>query len=217
MPFIPANNTIKCVVNQLYLGQKITNNFYVRDAATWTEAEMITLGELICEQWNAHVGPLQSNECQYTSVSLRDMTAETGIGTEVGFPALSGGDRLGGGLPGNVAVACKLISTLSGRNFRGRLFLAALTEDQVTGNELTTVAHAQIETNMRSFVQDINVGLGEIVIASFYDGMSLELNARGETVWTPVPREAAVLTPVTNVVVDHFTDSMRSRLQGRGN
>ncbi len=217
MPFIPALNTAKCTVKQLLFNQIITNNFYVRNSVAWTEATMTDLANLINTAWNAHVGPVQTTECLYVSTLVRDMTAETGLGVEIGFPSLSGGDRLSGAAPGNVAVACKLITNFSGRNFRGRLFIGGIDEEVLDGNAINAIYHAQLETNMRSFVQDVNAGAGEVVVASFYDGMALQENGRGETVWTAQPRATATLTPVTNVVVDKFTDSMRSRLQGRGN
>lgn len=217
MAFIPALNTAKVTVWQVLFGQYISNTLHVQGPGAWSESSLTDLGNAVIEAWNAHVGPLQTNECQYSHVSLRDMTTAEGFGMELAFPALSGGDRLGGGVPGNVAIACKLITNFSGRNRRGRLFLGGITEDQIDGNELTALAHTQIETNMRSLVQDINDGVGDVVIASYYDGMALEENSRGETVWTPQPRVTALLTPVTNVVVDKFGDSMRRRLQGRGN
>lgn len=216
--FIPALNTCKCTVWQEFAdGTLFSNTFHVRDDVPWNELSMIALGEKIVDAWNAHIGPLQVDDVQYRHVTIRDMTTEEGLGIEHGFPALSGGDRIGDNLPLNVALACKLITSFSGRNRRGRLFLSGFEDDQVSDQRFTDVAHAQIETNLRSFVQDVNVGSGEVVVASYYDGMALELNSRGETVWTPQPRETALLTPVTNVVVDKSVDSMRRRLLGRGN
>lgn len=217
MPFIPALNTCKVTVWQDALLQKICNNFHVRKSTAWDEASMIALGTAVANAWNAHVGPLQVDDVQYRHVSVRDMTTAEGLGIEHGFPALSGGDRIGGNLPLNVAVAAKLISNFSGRNRRGRVFISGLEEDQISDQRMTDVAHAQFETNMRSFVQEINEGDWEVVIASYFDGMDLLPNSRGETVWTPLPRATALITPVTNVVVNKDTDSMRRRLTGRGN
>lgn len=218
MPFIPALNTAKVTVWQVLFNQKVSNTFYVEGPGPWGEASLTDLANTVIEAWNAHVGPLQTNECQYSHVTCRDMTTEEGFGVEIGFPTLSGGDRLGGGNPGNVAVACKLITNFSGRNRRGRLFLAGTTEDQTVGNALTDVAKAQIETNMRSLIQDVNAGVGDVVIASFYDGMALVDMPNGERLFKPVARPGgALLTPVQNVVVDKFTDSQRRRLEGRGN
>lgn len=215
--FIPAENTVRCTVWQSGLLQKFCNTFYVRNSEPWTEASMIALGETITDAWNAHVGPLQSDDIRYDYVTIRDMTTAEGLGIDHGFNPLSGGDRIGPNLPLNVACACKLVTAYSGRSRRGRIFLSGFEEDQVNDNNFTDVAKAQIETNMRSLVQDINAGVGEVVVASFFSGMALEPNSRGETVWTPQPRAAALLTAVQNVIVDGFVDSQRRRLTGRGN
>jgi len=217
MPFIPALNTAKVTVWQSAFQVLFCNNFHVRKTVAWDEASLVALGAEFVDAWNAHVGPLQVDDVRYEHVSVRDMTGPEGLGIEAGFPALSGGDRTGDNMPLNVALACKLISNFSGRNRRGRVYLSGLEDDQISDNRVTDVAHAQIETNMRSLVQQINEGDWEVVIASYFDGMALELNARGETVWTPQPRPTALLTPVTNVVVNKDIDSMQRRLTGRGN
>lgn len=218
MPFVPALNTVKCTVWQQFSDDTLfSNTLHVRKATPWDEAGMIALGEIITDAWNAHIGPLQVDDVQYRFVSIRDMTTEEGLGIEHGFNPLSGGDRIGDNMPLNVACACKLLTSFSGRNRRGRIFLSGFEDDQISDQRFTDVAHTQIETNMRSLIQDLNTSEGEVVIASYFDGMALELNQRGETVWTPIPRATALLTPVTNVVVDKNVDSMRRRLAGRGN
>lgn len=217
MPFIPAVNTAKVQVWQTLHGQKISNQFHVENSVPWGELSLEELAGNFITAWNLYIATVQSVNCQYDYVSARDMTTEEGFGLQIGFPALSGGDRTTPALPGNVAVACKLLTNFSGRNRQGRVFLGGLDEAAVVANELDTVYRNFIEDALRSVVQDINAGVGDVVIASYYDGMELELNARGENVWTPQPRPTALLTPVTNVTVERYTDSMRSRLQGRGN
>lgn len=218
MPFIPAVNTARVQVWQELLGQMISNTFYVRADVPFVESSLDTLCDTVIAEWNAQMGPILCDKNQFRTVKARDMTTEEGFGMEKAFPALSGGDRTGPALPGNVALACKLITNYSGRNRRGRIYLGGFEEAQVIGNQIEPiVVYDQILSNVRAFVQNLNAGAGEVVVASFFDGMALEENARGETVWTPVPRETALLTPVTNVVVDPFTDTMKSRLQGRGN
>jgi len=217
MAFIPALNTAKVTVWQQAMLQLICNNFHVQRSTPWDEASLIALGAEFVDGWNAHIAPLQVDDVQYQHVTVRDMTTAEGLGIVAGFPALSGGDRPGDNMPLHNAIACKLITNFSGKNRRGRIFLSGFESDQVSDQRLTDVAHAQVETNVRSLVQQINEGEWEVVVASYFDGMSLELNARGETVWTPQPRATALLTPVTNVVVNKDIDSMRRRLTGRGN
>lgn len=218
MPFIPAANTAQVRVNQTLNGQKIINVFHCLRNAPIDEASLQTLGDEVIAAWNSHVGPIQTGACQYESVSLRDMTTEDGLGIELGFPPLSGGDRTGPPMPGNVAICARLITNFSGRNRRGRMFIGGLEEDQQDGNHLTDVAAAQVETNLRSFVQQINaLADWEVVIASYYDGMALELQPNGELLRKAQPRpNGALLTPVQNVVVDVQLDSMKRRLTGHG-
>jgi hypothetical protein len=202
---------------QVLHGQQITNQFHVQSLDAWDEAGLVALGATVIEAWNDRIATVQCSDVSYDHVNVRDMTTEEGLGITAGFPLLSGGDRVTPAEPGNVAIACKLLTNFSGRNRQGRIFLGGLDSEAITANQLDDVYRNFIETAVRDFIQDVNATGVSVVIASYFDGMALQLDRRGQTVWTPQPRETALLTPVQNVTVERFTDSMRSRLQGRGN
>lgn len=212
MAFIPAVNTAQVRINQTFNGEKISNTLYVENSVAWTLATLTDLANTVISAWNSHLGPVHSGACQYQSVSVRDMTTSEGLGIEIGFPALSGGDRVGPPMPGNVALVMKFITNFSGPNRRGRMYLGGFEEDQQDGNHFTDAAKAQIETNMRSFIQQIQAANFIPVVASFYNGTVLTPMPNGETRKRPVPRGTALLTPITNVVGDVQIDSQRRRL-----
>lgn len=217
MPFIPAEDTAQVQVWSTLHEQNLCNTFHILKVGGWTEAALVAAGAGVIADWNDQVGPLLSGAAQFRVVKLRDMSEEEGLSIEAAFPALSGGDRIGPPMPGNVAICCKMITNFAGRNRRGRLFLSGLEEDQQDGNHLTEIARGQIETNMRNFIIAQNGRGYVVVVASYYDGTILVEYPNGEIIRRPAPRPTALMTPVTTVTVDAELDSMRSRLTGRGN
>lgn len=216
MPFIPAENTAQVRVNQTLHGQKITNTFYVTKNAEWGTADLVALANLFISWWNDDLSDNLSVNLGLTSVSARSMQAEDAPGVEIAAPALSVGLLPEQAATGNVAFVVKHVTGLTGRNRRGRSFVAGLTEVQVEGN---LVAALTRDTILVAFgeLRDRLIAAGYVpVVASFYDGTALVPLGDGQIVKRPVPRDAALLTPIEGYVADVELDSQRRRLTGRG-
>ena len=128
--------------------------------------------------------------------SINDLQVIDGSSSAIGLVAAPA-------LPGNVTLAVKKTSGLTGRNARGRLFWIGLTTGQLDANEnqVGSATAAAIVSNIESMRASI-----------------------AGTVWTPVivsrflnkvKRATGVTFPWTgNSTVDRNVDSMRPRLLG---
>lgn len=217
MPFIPAVNTAQIKLNQQLHGQTVQNVFYATNNDGWSSDELAALCNAVISWWNDALADELHSDMHLVSVSARDMSTEDAAGVEIQAPPLSGGNKnTGGGMPGNVALAIKFKSGLTGRNRNGRLFLAGMSEEDVNGNTITDAVRDQILIDFGT-LRDTLLGFGWTpVVASFYDGTVLTDLPNGETRKRPVPRAMALLTPIVQYVADTNLDSQRRRLAGRG-
>jgi hypothetical protein len=217
MPFIPAENTAQVRVNQTLFGEKITNTFYVQKNSEWGTADLQALANIFISWWNDDYSDNLSFNLGLTSVSARSMQAEDAPGVEIGAPALSIGLSVADSLPGNVALVVKHTTGLTGRNRRGRTYVAGIGENVNDGNVVTTVFRDAVVTTFGE-LRDRLIAAGYThVVASFYDGTALVPLGDGQIVRRPVARATALLTPVEAYTADTQTDSQRKRLAGRGN
>lgn len=217
MAFIPALNTAQVKIWQRLHGQTVINQIYVSNTTAWGAADLTALCELVIAWWNASLADELHSDMSLQKVSARDMTTEEAAGVELAAPPLSGGNlNSGGGLPGNVALAIKFITGLTGPNRRGRLFLAGMSEESQNGNTITDAVRDQIVADFGE-LRALLVGAGyEHVVASFYNGTHLVTYPSGEVKKRPTARATALLTPIETYTADTNLDSQRRRLAGRG-
>jgi hypothetical protein len=209
MPFIPALNTARVSVIQTWHNQQVQNVYHVQRGGAWDLAALNTLAEVFIDWMNEDLAPILSTDIQFQSIIARDLTTEEAAGVEVAFPPLSGGDvAVGGSVPGNVTVAVKHVTGLTGRSRRGRSFLAGMPNGALVGNTINEGLQDAIQAAFTELLGDVTAAGFEWVVASFYHGT----NPDG----SPTPRATAVMTPVTSVTVDPNLDSQRRRLNGRG-
>lgn len=217
MPFIPAVNTAQAKINQRLHGQTVQNVWYFKNETGWSSAELTALANLLITWWNDHLADNLHADMTLVSVLARDMTEADAAGVEIQAPPASGGNLLSsGGMPGNVALAVKFKSGLTGKNRNGRTYLAGFSEENVNGNTITDVRRDGILVAMGQMRDAVLAAGYEPVVASFYDGTELVDLPNGETVKKPTPRATALLTSIEQYTADTNLDSQRRRLAGRG-
>lgn len=216
MPFIPALNVAKCTLHQALHGEDISNTVYVEKSSSWSVSDLTGLATVLADWWNNNLAPNVSVNLSLERLTLRDMTTEEAPGIEVQAPALSVGEIASQAAPGNVALAIKLVTGLTGRNRRGRLFLGGIAEDDTEGNVIDDVRLTPIVQAFNDLRTEIADATYAWVVASFYNGYELVEYPDGTIRKKPTPRATALITPITSCTADNALDSMRRRLQGRG-
>lgn len=209
MPFIPAVNTARVSVIMTWHNQQVQNVYHVLAPGALNAAALNDIADIFIAWMNDEFAPLISSDVQFQSVIARDLTSEEAAGVEVAFPPLSGGDvAVGGSVTGNVTLAVKHVTGLTGRSRRGRTYIVGMQSGVLDGNAVNSGFQDAIQAAFTQLIADLTAGGFTWVVASFYHGTDSE----GE----PTPRATALMTPIISVTVDPNVDSMRRRLNGRG-
>jgi len=200
--FIPAEKTAKCEMLYVLNGQVVENVFYMQGAAEWTKDSISDMAQDIVDAYATSIATDQSEDVNLTLVRVTDVSVEDSFQTEKSTD--QNGLIANAALPGNVTVATKFSTGLTGRSRRGRAYNIGLWETGVVGNEISPSTASDISQNWVDLMTALNAGSNSPVhvIASYcHDGA-----------W----RSDALVTPVTDYTTDVFIDSQRRRLTGRG-
>jgi hypothetical protein len=188
----------------------------VQKNSEWGTADLQALANMFISWWNDDLADNLSLNIGLDSVAARSMEAEDAPGVEIGAPPLSVGLLPSQAMPGNVALVVKHTTGLTGRNRRGRTYVAGITELQAEGNLIAALTRDAILVAFGELRNRL-IAAGYVhVVASFYDGTELVELPDGQIVKRPVGRDAALTTPVEAYVANVELDSQRRRLTGRG-
>ena len=208
MPFIPVANTARVCVKYRLHGQDVCNIMWFEKGSVWTGTDLNSLCTAINSWVIAEIMPHVSEDMTFVGTEARSMEGVGAPGVELPVVPGEEGGVLFPALPGNVAVAIKFLTGLTGRSFRGRNYIAGWPEPHVTGNSLDTT-HVPTWVGAFEALASYLVGLAaNHVVVSLFSGV----DSNGD----PIPRSSGVTTPVTNYDLDTDVDSMRKRLNGRG-
>jgi len=176
--------------------------------SVWTGPNLNDLCVAINSWVIAELLPTLSENLYFVGTEARSMEAVGSPGVEVPVVPAEQGEITYQALPGNVALAVKFLTGLTGRSFRGRNYLAGISEPHVTGNTLEASIYPVIVGAFEALASYLTGLATNHVIASLYSGIDVD--------GKPIPRSTGVTTPVTNYDMDRDVDSMRKRLNNRG-
>jgi hypothetical protein len=205
MVFVPALNTAQANLRFTFDSQQAENTLYFQKAGgPITQPELDTLGSDLATWWDVNLRQALSSTLVMREVYLVDLTSQTSASATYtpGTP-LQGGDTTQP-LPNNVSFAVSFRTAGRGRSARGRNYIAGLTEQNVTGNELVTTMVTYIVDAYKELLDPAT--LGSIwtwsVVSRFQNKAA---------------RASALVQPITAVsTTDAVVDSQRKRLPGRG-
>jgi len=202
MAFIPATNIVKVVVEGLLDGQQLANIFHVDVGAAVTTVIMDAILDEFVDWLTDELLPNLSQDYEVTAVTARDLTTITGSLIERPLDPFLAGGQAAGSLPNNVALCGTWFTSLAGRSYRGRTYIAGVDETNVTLSRILSGTAAAFATVLVELVNMIGAIGYDLVVTSFQTA-----NA---------PRVSAVSTPIIAAGVNTVTDSQRRRLPGRG-
>lgn len=216
MPFIPALDCARVTLHQELHGEAISNTFYVRQTGGFGEEDLAEVALLVRDWAFSNLSQDLSVNWSLRRIVARAMSVEEAPGIEyvTDLPVLGGIQSQAA--PGNVALAIKLKSGLTGRNRSGRVFQGGISEDDTEGNVIEASRGTALTDDWEALRASLATNSVPMVIASFYDGTELVALPNGETRKRPIPRATALITPVVSVSADNQFDSMKRRLAGRG-
>lgn len=187
-------------------GQLVTNVTYwerAGDIILWDVGAMQGLAEAYAAWLEDSLALVQSAQMEWSRVIVTQMKEEGPLQYYHVPAAPIPGVLTDEALPNSIA-ACATISTgLGGRSYRGRIYVAGLTDVQVQGNLISDAARIAI-----------NNSVGDLVTAEAFTNYTLGVYSRYSN---NAPRAAGVFTPATGVALrDNIVDTQRRRLPGRG-
>jgi len=192
-------------------GQQVENTLWFEFATDPAAADLIVLGTAIRDWWIAQYKPLVSSACELREVVVSSMTTASSAQVTVTPTATAAGSAGANIMPGNVTMSVSFRTALRGRSFRGRNYVAGMTEDQVAGNIFVSTITGTWKSAYEAIAAAIASTGWTWVVVSRFSGVDAVTKV-------PIPRATGVTTPVLAVVVvDDFVDSQRRRLAGRGN
>lgn len=184
--------------------QQCENVFHCYRSAGWDAGSLNTVGGTFANWWTTDMRGYIANTVSLERIITRDLTTESGVGTEVTLGLPAAGTAVAPALPNSVSVAVKWGTGLAGRSFRGRTFHIGLCEDQVTANKLVT----SVQNNLNDAYDNLRVVLDNAILAIEFGVLS--------RYHAGAPRANGILTPILGVSIDPVIDSQRRRLPGRG-
>jgi hypothetical protein len=211
MPFVPVANAVGVEMRMTLDNQKIENTLYFFNPTGPDATNMTLLASELEGWWTNECAPLLPLDVALREIVITDLTTATSFQVTSALAAPVFGTVGSPALPNNVSMAVSFRTALRGRSFRGRNYIAALTEGSVVNN---TVQPTQVADWIAAYAQLLTdpgiaaAGYTWCVVTRFSG-----VDANGD----PIPRVAGGAQPVTAVVVtDTTVDSMRRRLPGRG-
>lgn len=203
MAFIPALNTAKVVLEQLFGSQTMANILYFTLAGGWDEASLTALAEAARDWWIDNMQAHINAGSALTAVTATDVESETGPSVTVAVSPAEAGALTGAAIPTNCAIVVTFRTAGRGRSSRGRNYIGGLDADQLASNTDMNVPSLGNFTTAYEALSDVEVATGAThVVVSYYHEKA--------------PRATGLVQPVTAVTADTHLDSQRRRLAGRG-
>jgi hypothetical protein len=183
--------------------QQLENTLYFEGVAEWTAATLDQLALVMITWWVTNYGPNISSGLSFRGVKATSLESDTAPSIERAPATPQVGGNANPAMPQNVTAAIKFVTAQRGRSGRGRNYIAGLTEDNVTGNQLAVAAATAFE-NAYSALFDLTYPNDAqwVVVSRFEDN---------------APRTTGLTNAVIAATfVDLIIDSQRRRLPGRG-
>ncbi len=196
MPPITFPNTARAVQQYTQHGQQRVNVLhYLKPAGSITQADLDALAGHLVTQWTNLGRPACSNQLTMEQVQVTDVSPGGGLQSTVDLNPPSAGTVPDPPAPGNVTHTASFRTPLTGRKYRGRVFLPGMTDTMT--NDIDTVTS------------------GRLIAAAAWVAQWM-FNLPSGWVLGVASQVTGVTTPVATIVFENILDSMRRRLPGRG-
>lgn len=215
MAFIPAPaGTFRVVVRQSLKGQEVVNVLhYLATPPADADHMEAFLTDFVAE-WTSGTGILayQNQDLELIDVTITDVSQENGLQRSIAVGLPGAGGSTADPIANVLAAVVGWRSGVAGRNGRGRMYVAGITDTLVEAqdqNRLTAAAAANLQAAATE-LKTINSVVGgtdrlhELQVTSYYDGTN-------PTTGKPIPRVLAVNFKVENVVVGTLLGTQRRR------
>jgi len=176
--------------------RQMLNTFHVSNPGGWTLASMATLASDVQAWINGSYKTLVSTPVTWYLISVRLYNPANPLAYDLSISPPIAATQAGPAESANVTATLSLRTGLAGRRYRGRLYVAAISENHVAQNDLLTSAYVVLAgTVTQALLTAMNVGTRALTI--FH-------------------KLSNTYTNVNGYAIENIVDSQRRRLPGRG-
>lgn len=179
-------------------GKVVVNIYHGTTTDPITTIKLFSIADLYEAWFNTSLASAVTADLKLASITVLNLDIPNGEKVTNVLVPISPGTRVGEALPSNVALVASFATAKTGRSFRGRSYLAGLSENDVSGVGVDTVFAAGIVTAFLAMITDLAVIDCELVVASYQS--------------LGVPRAEGIATPVDSVSCNQRVDTQRRRL-----
>ena len=176
--------------------RQMLNTFHVSKTGGWTLADMATLATDVQTWISAQYKGLVPNVISWYLISVRLYNPANPLAFDLSISPPIVGTNAGTAEAANVTATLSLRTGLAGRRYRGRLYVAALSETLIAATDLLSSGYVvQAGTVTQALLTAMNVGARALAI--FH-------------------KLSNTYTNVNGYAIENIVDSQRRRLPARG-
>ncbi|MCK5318570.1 MAG: hypothetical protein KAJ55_11670 [Anaerolineales bacterium] len=198
MAYIRLPLGVRIAVEYEQFGKVIVNVYHVTTTDPILTAKLFDLADVFRDWWINTQRTGLSTDIALTSITALNLDVPNGQKVTRVVSPVSPGLAVGDAISNNVALVASLATSLTGRSFRGRSYMAGLREVDVTANNVSVGFAAGTVSNYIALTSNLIGANALLVVASFQSG--------------GVPRAEGVATEVSSVSVNTRVDTQRRRL-----
>jgi len=203
MAFVPASNVLQVEIRGEYFGQEIENTLYFQCSSAINGTNVAAIFDFIEDEFLPDWLTGMASTVAIDELYGTDLTsASSPTYTRTFSPALNGTESGAAGQPGSIATCISFRTQNRGRSARGRNYVAGVTENNVSGNNLDL---GWINGLVAAY--ELLLGGGSFPVAWQWVVLSRFLLG--------APRIAGLVQEIVDVLsTDVTADSQRGRLRG---
>lgn len=192
MPFQQVPQCVEVTIAMRQTGVPIINRFYIRIGATPTSTDLQDAAELVDAWITNHLAALHPTSLFYDTITVKDVHVANGTEYQL-IPTSPHGTSVGTPTPNNAAVVVSLRTALTGRNYRGRIYVGGLVTAYIQdATHVSEAAAASILSIYQELVDAIETATWQLAVVSRWLNNALRVIADVH----------AVVTLITNTTID---------------
>lgn len=176
--------------------RQIVNTFHVQKPSAWSITDLAALGTLVKNWWTTYYKPLVPAQYALTGIQCRVYNPSVPLAFDLAVSPPVAGTEGGTAEAGNVSLSMSERTGLAGRKYRGRMYLAGVSESDVTVSDTVNSLLVTAAAN----------AMASLISQLFTNG----------TTMTIFHRNTNTFTDVIAYAIENIIDSQRRRLPGRG-
>lgn len=199
MAFVPFIDGALAIINLTAGSNNLSVTSHWQGQSGVLPSDYTALAASIGSEWRTNIQPLLSISCDYIDTTVYDLNSEASpVYTDnagTGAPGMRTGDIA----PLNCAMIATMRTNLRGRSYRGRMYIPALGELDLSSTDWNSAAVSAMQSGLDTWRANVE--------AATVFSLSVASRVLGGT-----PRTLGLMTPVSDILVRSYIGTRRKRL-----